>query len=543
MKKFLLSISVALFISATSFAQQSTAIPLPKVDQKYWQHASVEEDSIYGVNTQKAIQFLTANKRKPSELIVGVLDSGVEIVHPDLKENIWINKKEIPGNKIDDDKNGYIDDVNGWNFIGGKDGKNVDGDTLELTRLYVKYHNLFETSKDATANKTKYATEYAEFQKIKPVFEDKLAEAKQGNFQYGQINEMLQSSFPALNKEWGEKELSEKNLMGFKPKSKEAEQGMMIFGMLPKEEWEGKSMQDFTKKVLEEISGAAKYYKEQVEINLNIELDPRPIVGDNYADNTERFYGNNDVDGPDALHGTHVAGIIAAKTGNGIGMDGIAGDGYVKIMSVRTVPNGDERDKDVANAIRYAADNGAKILNMSFGKAYSPDKKIVWDAFSYAEKKGLLLIKAAGNDNLNIDEEVHYPTAYNEKGVAVSNNVITVGANTMDKNSLKADFSNYGKKSVDVFAPGDKIYSTVPKKDGDYKNLDGTSMASPAVAGVAALVWAHYPKLTAQDIKQIILGSVNKNAQLADLSVTGGVVDAYKAVQLAEKMYKTKKLK
>ncbi|WP_334125750.1 S8 family peptidase [Empedobacter brevis] len=544
MKKFLLSISVAMFLGVASFAQETTtALPLPKVDQKFWQHESLEETGVYGVNTQKAIQFLESKKRKPSQLIVGVLDSGVEITHPDLKDNIWTNAKEIANNGKDDDKNGYVDDIHGWNFIGGKDGKNVDGDTLELTRLFVKYRDLFEKSADAASNKTKYPKEFEDYQKIKTEFENKLAEAKQGAAQYGQMDEVFKVAFPALNSEWGDKELNEKNMVAFQPKSKEAQQGMMIFGLVPKEAWEGKSMKDFTKEIGDEISGGAKYYKKQVEINLNTELDPRPIVGDNYADKSERNYGNNDVDGPDSLHGTHVSGIIAAKSGNGIGMDGIAGNGYVKIMSVRTVPNGDERDKDVANAIRYATDNGAKILNMSFGKAYSPDKQIVWDAFKYAEKKGVLLIKAAGNDNVNIDDEIHYPTLFDEKGNEISKNVITVGANTMDHTNLKASFSNFGKKSVDVFAPGQAIYSTVPNKDGEYKNEDGTSMASPVVAGVAALVWAHYPKLTATDIKQILMDSVNKNPSLADISVTGGVVDAYKAVQLAEKMYIAKKLK
>ncbi|WP_312313372.1 S8 family peptidase [Empedobacter brevis] len=544
MKKFLLSISVAMFLGVASFAQETTtALPLPKVDQKFWQHESLEETGVYGVNTQKAIQFLESKKRKPSQLIVGVLDSGVEITHPDLKDNIWTNAKEIANNGKDDDKNGYVDDIHGWNFIGGKDGKNVDGDTLELTSLFVKYRDLFEKSADAASNKTKFPKEFEDYQKIKTEFENKLAEAKQGAAQYGQMDEVFKIAFPALNSEWGDKELNEKNMVAFQPKSKEAQQGMMIFGLVPKEAWEGKSMKDFTKEIGDEISGGAKYYKEQVEINLNTELDPRPIVGDNYADKSERNYGNNDVDGPDSLHGTHVSGIIAAKSGNGIGMDGIAGNGYVKIMSVRTVPNGDERDKDVANAIRYATDNGAKILNMSFGKAYSPDKQIVWDAFKYAEKKGVLLIKAAGNDNVNIDDEIHYPTLFDEKGNEISKNVITVGANTMDHTNLKASFSNFGKKSVDVFAPGQAIYSTVPNKDGEYKNEDGTSMASPVVAGVAALVWAHYPKLTAIDIKQILMDSVNKNPSLADISVTGGVVDAYKAVQLAEKMYIAKKLK
>ncbi|MFV0153831.1 S8 family serine peptidase [Empedobacter falsenii] len=541
MKKFLLSISVAMFIGVASFAQET--IPLPKVDQKYWQHESLEESGVYGVNTQKAIQFLESKKRKPSQLIVGVLDSGVEVTHADLKDNVWINAKEIAGNGKDDDKNGYIDDVHGWNFIGGKDGKNVDGDTLELTRLFVKYKNLFETSTDAASNKTKYPEKFEEYQKIKVEFENKLAEAKQGAMQYQQMDEIFKVSFPVLISEWGEKDLDEKNMSTFQPKSKEAQQGMMIFAMVPKEAWDGKTMKEFLKKVGDEIAEGAKYYKEQVEINLNTELDPRPIVGDDYANVNERYYGNSDVDGPDSNHGTHVAGIIAAKSGNGIGIDGIAGQGNVKIMSVRTVPNGDERDKDVANAIRYATDNGAKILNMSFGKAYSPDVKAVWEAFKYAQDKGVLLIKAAGNDNENIDTNIHFPTVYNEAGTAISNNVITVGSNTSNKDELKSSFSNYGKKSVDVFAPGSDIYSAIPTRDGEYKSNSGTSMASPVVAGVAALVWSHYPKLTTQQVKQIILDSVNKNDQLKDISVTGGVVDAYKAVQLAEKIYTDKKLK
>ncbi len=543
MKKFLLSISVAMFIGVTSFAQQATTAVKPTTEQKAWQHESFEDKGVYGVNTKKAIKFLESKKRKPSEIVVGVLDSGVEITHPDLKDNIWTNKKEVAGNGKDDDKNGYVDDVHGWNFIGGKDGKNVDGDTLELTRLYVKYKDLFETSKDAASNKTKYAKEFEDFQKIKPEFENKLAEAKQYSAQFGEIKKSFQKPIDALIKEWGDKPLNSDNMLAFKPKSPDTGFAMQIFGMVPKEAWEGKSMKEFATKFMDEINEGEKHYSDQVNFNLNTQLNPRTIVGDNYADKTERIYGNSDVDGPDALHGTHVSGIIAAKTNNGIGMDGVAGEGYVKIMSVRTVPNGDERDKDVANAIRYAADNGAKILNMSFGKPYSPEVQIVRDAFKYAEKKGLLLIKAAGNDNQDVDTNDNFPTIFNEKGEALVKNVITVGANTIDKDNLKASFSNYGKKSVDVFAPGAEIHSTVPNKDGEYKDLDGTSMASPVVAGVAALVWSHYPKLTAIDIKQIIMESVNKNASLADLSVTGGVVDAYKAVQLAEKMYVAKKLK
>ena len=537
MKKKLYSIAFALLISTFSIAQ-SSSVKQP-IDLNNWQHLSIEKDNVYGVNTQQAIEFLKSKKRIPQPLVVGVLDSGVEITHEDLKDNVWFNTKETKDGK-DNDNNGYIDDLNGWNFIGGKDGKNVESDTLELTRLLKKYKSLFESNANAEANKTKFAKEYNEYLTIKDKYENELAEAKQGYSQFEPFIKTLQPNVDVLIKEVGENKLTEDFMLKYQPKSREANQAMILFGMFPKENWEGKTIKEFTSGAVSELQEYFKHLSDQVNYNLNLDFEPRGIVGDNYDNVKEKSYGNNDVDGPDSGHGTHVAGIIAAKSNNGIGINGIAGDGYVKILSVRTVPNGDERDKDVANAIRYAVDNGAKILNMSFGKAYSPNKEIVWDAFKYAEQKGVLLIKAAGNDNLDIDQEIHYPTVFNDKGQAVSNNVITVGSNTSDSENLKSDFSNYGKKSVDVFAPGSQIYSAIPTREGKYKANSGTSMASPVVAGVAALLWAHYPKLTTQQVKQIIMDSVNKNEQLKDISVTGGVVDAYKAVQLAEKLYGNK---
>ncbi len=537
MKKIILSLSVALFLSINTFAQNNTK----NVDINTWQHASFEDTGVYGVNTQKAIDFLKEKKRKPSELIVGVLDSGVELTHEDLKDNAYVNKKEVAGNKKDDDKNGYVDDVNGWNFIGGANG-NVDGDTLELTREYLELKKLFEGAA-AEENIKKDPTKFEEYKKVKAEFETKLAEAKTKYNEYSSYLEAVKEPVNKLTADLGDTKLTAESLKNYSAKDPSNAQLLQLFAMVPEDYWTNKTMKEFGGEMLEELQGVVDYYGDQVKYHLNVTDDFRAIVGDNYADKKEKIYGNNDIDGPDSSHGTHVSGIIAAKRNNGIGIDGIAGDGYVKIMSVRTVPNGDERDKDVANAIRYAVDNGAKILNMSFGKAYSPEKELVWDAFKYADAKGVLLIKAAGNENANIDEDIHFPTNFDEKGNVVAKNVITVGSNTVDPEILRSDFSNFGKKSVDVFAPGSQIYSSIPTKDGKYKAMSGTSMASPVVAGVAALVWGHYPKLKAEDVKKIILESVNKNPQLTDYSVTGGVVDAYKAVQLAEQMYKDKKLK
>lgn len=535
MKKLWMSLGFGFLIAFSASAQDSILLRTEKV----WYNDSFEDTGVYGVNTQKAVGFLKEHNRKAVPLIVAVLDGGIQADHVDLAANMWVNPREKPGNGKDDDKNGYVDDVHGWNFIGGKDGKNVDGDNLESVRIYKTLIPLFE-SDDAVKNETnrnKLPEKYKQYLDLKSEITKKQAEAKSNLAQYTAIKEQVDKGFKPLIEYFGDQPLTEENLSKYEP-TEETMGAMMMFGMTPKEEWEGHTMKEFYDEVSSQINEGIEYFKGQLDYHYNLDFDPRGIVGDDYKNTDEQLYGNSDVEGPDALHGTHVAGLVSAVVGNGKGIDGIAGNS-VKIMGVRTVPNGDERDKDVANSIRYAVDNGAKILNMSFGKAYSPDKEAVWDAMKYAEKKGALLIKAAGNDNENIDVDIHYPTNFDNEGNQVIESIITVGASNPDPTALKASFSNYGKKSVDVFAPGNQILSTVPHDQ--FKELQGTSMASPIVAGVAALVWSHYPKLTAVEVKQIIMDSVNKNPQLEDISVTGGVVDAYKAVQLAEEMYKNKK--
>lgn len=292
-------------------------------------------------------------------------------------------------------------------------------------------------------------------------------------------------------------------------------------------------------------------YKSMVECGLNPDFDPRNIVGDDYSNSNERYYGNADCNGPASLHGTHVAGIIAAARNNGVGMDGVAAD--VKIMAVRCVPNGDERDKDVANAIRYAVDNGAKILNMSFGKKYSWDKKVVDDAVKYAESKGVLLIHAAGNDNLDIDDVTHYPCKkYENKKEAT--NFMTIGALSWKADTkVVAPFSNYGKKNVDLFSPGVDIYSTTPKNT--YKDESGTSMAAPVAAGVAAVLKSYYPNLTPEQLKKILMksslktykgakvikpGTKDEMIKFDKLSKSAGIINLYEAIKMADKFTKLK---
>lgn len=536
MNKFWITLGLAFTLTVSGFAQVATE----STAQNVWYNADKEATGVFGVNTEKAHEFLKEKNRKPSSMIVGILDSGVQADHIDLKANMWVNPKEKAGNGKDDDKNGYIDDINGWNFIGGKDGKNVEGDTLEKVRLYrYVYLPMFEGADAAKnkANQTAKPAEYADYLKVKEEIQAEIKDAQDGLGQYTMISEMVEKGFPALIKDFGDQKVTEEVLGKYTP-TEESMAGLQIFAFIPKDYWEGKTMQEVYNSLSGEMKGAIEYYGSVSKYHYNVDFESRGIVGDNYENKKEIGYGNSDVEGPDAGHGTHVAGVIAAVRGNNIGIDGIAGN-HIQIMSVRTVPNGDERDKDVANAIRYATDNGAKILNMSFGKSHSPEKDLVWEAMKYAEKKGVLLVKAAGNDGDNIDEVVHYPTNFDDKGNRVVESLLTVGASTPDALNLVASFSNYGVKSVDVFAPGTAILSTVPKDK--FKEEQGTSMASPITAAVAALVWSHYPKLTALEVKEIVMKSVNKDAQLTDKSVSGGVVDALKAVQLAEQMYKGRK--
>ncbi|MGH7618314.1 MAG: S8 family serine peptidase, partial [Gemmatimonadaceae bacterium] len=294
------------------------------------------------------------------------------------------------------------------------------------------------------------------------------------------------------------------------------------------------------------IDDGLKSLEGQLKYGLNPDYDSRTLVGDHYSDPTERHYGNADVMGQDAEHGTHVAGIIGAVRGNGIGVDGIAP--AVKFMMIRVVPDGDERDKDIANAIRYATDNGAQIISMSFGKPYSPYKSTVDDAVKYADAHGVLMIHAAGNDGADLSKGKNFPTpAFLGGGHAI--NWIEVGASSWKGGvDLAGSFSNYGKHEVDVFAPGVDILSTEP--GNNYGRLSGTSMAAPVVSGLAALLMSYYPNLSAGDIRRIIVSSVSRHADqmvnkpgegsdkvpFGTLSVSGGIVNAYRAVKMAEEV-------
>ena len=548
-------IAACFMTSFVSFAQQAETALDPMQDKNLmtWYHQDFASSAIYGVNTQNAYQYLESKNLKIKPVIVGVLDSGVEVDHPGLIKNMWKNVNEVPNNGKDDDGNGYIDDVYGWNFSGGKNG-DIDTDNMEVTRVVKKYQSIFEgpNSTQNKANQAKMPEEFVMYMKSKEIFTKKSVEAKQNYETYKRIQEVIPSMIAMLHGQ----NLTQEVMGAIKPTTPEESMALSVLGQVSRDpSITGKSPAEVQKFLEAQMKEALDYYEPQALKQYNLEYDSRAsIVGDHYDDYAEKNYGNNHYEGPDAKHGTHVAGIIA---GLPQGTEVQYGVGYktAKIMTVRAVPNGDERDKDVANAIHYAVDNGAKILNMSFGKPVSPGKEVVWDAFKYAESKGVLLVKAAGNDNEDIAENVYYPT--NFKNVADAkpfiNNMIVVGASTNDNEFLRASFSNYNHKMVNVFAPGDKIYSTVP--DGKYEYLQGTSMASPVVAGAASVLLAYMPNLTPAQLIESLVKTSNKstvNAMISSntnnrfdmVSEAGGVIDLRKAAEYAyDNFYKGSTIK
>jgi cell wall-associated protease len=514
-----------------------------------WHHLDLKQDSMYGVSTDVAYEKLVKDK-KGKTVIVAVLDSGVDFDHEDLKDVMWVNEDEIPGNGVDDDNNGYIDDIHGWNFIGGKDGKNVDKDTYEVTRLYASLKYKYEDVDPSKLNK-KQKEQYKLYQEVKEEVLTKGNEAKENYERIKTQRDNLLESIAAFAEKMGDKKITLENLEAIDTgdddklmMGKQMLQGLLMNGQ------EIESFDQVKETINKGYQRGLDYYEGQYAYGYNPDFDPRPIVGDNYADSYEKGYGNNIYDGPDASHGTHVAGIIAATRNNGIGMNGIANN--VKIMTVRAVPDGDERDKDVANGIIYAVDNGASIINMSFGKLYSWDKKAVDKALKYARKHDVLLVHAAGNNSDNNDMINHYPVEKYEKksffGPERADNWIEVGALSYKQGAdFAAVFSNYGQKEVDIFAPGVAIYSTIP--DDGYASFQGTSMASPVVAGVAAVVRSYFPDLSAKEVKEVLMssatpikenvlvpGTKDKMVPFKILSVSGGVANLYNALMKAAEM-------
>jgi len=508
---------------------------------KNWHHQGANSEFPTGIGSSEWYTSLTPGKLK--KIVVAVIDSGVDIDHPDLKDNIWINPGEIAGNKKDDDGNGYVDDISGWNFLGGPDGRSVVKESLEVTRLYGEEKSKWENV-DPSKLKGKKKKEYNDFLEMKEIVETKLANAREHIDQIKEMESIVMKSLDAAKAELKGDSLDVTRLE--KSDKEEVQTAAKIIRNVEEQGIKVESIDWLIDIASEQFLSQSQADEDNINYSYNPDYNVRTIIGDEYTDFENRSYGNNDVNGEFSFHGTHVSGIIGAERNNGEGMDGIADN--VALMVVRTVPDGDERDKDVANAIIYAVDNGAEVINMSFGKGYSPEKKLVDFALKYAAKNDVLLVLGAGNESSNIDENPSFPNdTYAKKplfGSATAKNLISVGALSPNGGEQSiAEFSNYGKKEVDVFAPGVYIYSTTP--DNTYDYASGTSMASPVVTGVAAMIRSRYPKLSAPQVKEVIIKSVRKLPAKViqpgtydlvssdELSVSGGAIDMPAAMKLA----------
>jgi subtilisin family serine protease len=505
----LLFAALALGAPAAGHAQADTALA-------NWHLLDFTADRVPGISAERAYRELLSGLQPRDTVIVAIIDSGVEIDHPDLAGVVWTNPREVAGNNRDDDGNGYVDDIHGWDFQGGRDGRDVAHETLEITRLFAACRAQGVTEVAGTP-----CTE------IRSEFQRRAGEARGMASQIQPLMDMV----TLLERTAGTQELTLEVLRGIQSTDPQVVRARtQIAGILN------------NGATVAQIKEFHEYATHRVEYAFNPDYDPRPVVGDNYANLNERGYGNNEVEGPDASHGTHVAGIVGAMRNN-VGVSGVAP--AVRLMIIRAVPDGDERDKDVANAIRYAVDNGARVVNMSFGKSHSPEKGAVDEAVRYAESKGVLLVHGAGNDGADLNDEGSFPNQLYAGG-GRAGNWIEVGASGWSSlGELAADFSNYGRGRVDVFAPGVSILST--STDYEYVRLDGTSMAAPVVTGIAATLLAYFPELTAQQVREIILASAVRytdqqvtrpggegRVPFGELSDTGGVVNLYNAVQMAQ---------
>ncbi|MBU2900608.1 S8 family peptidase [Maribacter dokdonensis] len=493
---------------------------LTTAEKNNWGHLDLVTDTIPGMSVDKAYAEIIKNK-KGTKTIVAVLDSGIDLDHEDLDGVLWTNTKEKPGNGIDDDGNGYIDDIHGYNFLG--ESYNEQLEYVRMLRLNIG---------DA-----------ATLAKAKTKLDSKYNEALQGKEQYESIYQAVKNADADVKKYLKKNTYTKQDLATITATDETMQRNIAILNQMF-------GIKDTIPEVLEELNNGIKYYTEQLNYNLNKDFNGRESVGDDPYDFTDVDYGNgnpmNRVD--DESHGTHVAGIIGAERNNGIGVNGVANN--VAIMSIRAVPNGDEYDKDIARGIRYAVDNGARIINGSFGKSFSPNAQWVYDAIKYAADNNVLFVHAAGNDGADLDNPVNanFPNDQVNNGPEIADNVITVGAlNPKYGSELVASYSNYGKINVDIFAPGTDIYSTYPNNDYEYS--PGTSMAAPGVAGVAALVMSQYPSLTAAQVKKIILQSglpiktkvvlgknTGKSASLDEISTSGKIANAYNALVMASKV-------
>lgn len=518
-----------LFLLSYSFLNSQEV--KPKI--KDWHYLDYEKDGYRGISLQQAYDLLKGRKSEP--VIVAVIDSGIDTLQPDLKPVLWNNPKEIPNNNVDDDGNGLIDDYYGWNYLGAANGENLAISVSDIYRTYHRFKKQFEgkNTNQIPAGEKWYFREWKRAEeKINEAYTragSQISTVRQNWEVITQSNELFKQ---LLNKPV----FSEKDLDSLKVKKDDkplVDLWRRIFGG-----------RDFTNEQFIKDYGN---YKKELEDDLIQKTVPPvdargELLKDDDYDITKTKYGNHNLSTHSGYHGTSVSSIIGAVRNNNSGIDGIADN--VKIMMIRGILGKDEFDKDVALSIRYAVDHGAKVINMSFGKYISPDKKWVDDAIKYALEKDVVLVHAAGNDAEDVDRDDNYPSIYTIENEYLPN-LINVGASgDASTGGIVAPFSDYGKKMVDVFAPGVDIHCAIT---GDGTQVaSGTSLASPIVAGIAALLRSYFPKLKAPEIVKIIKksgitikekvikpGTDKELVDLSELCNTGKIVNAAAAVKMA----------
>ncbi|MGH1384462.1 S8 family serine peptidase [Kordia sp.] len=530
-------------ILTASFAKKKT---LTKTEKQNWHFKDIYEDSIPGISLDKAYRELLKNK-KGSTIIVAVLDTELDIEHKDLKNQIWINSDEIPNNNIDDDNNGYLDDIHGWNYLQTVQGGNIQYSRFGCTRIIEKYKPIFEnkTLQNIPSNKIKQFKEYQRaikiFQKEKKYILEDIAAYKRIKNKFIEVDSLLTKYFPRKNYTISEIDSISKitNDSLLKPQLR--------------------FMKYYLKNNINPKWADENIKNEKIKLDtwLDFSYNDRKVQGDNIDDISDISYGNNNIQGSKrGSHGTKVMSVLAATRNNDIGINGISNS--LKVMFLGVAPLGNEHDKDIALAIRYAVDNGAKIINMSIGKEFSMHPEWLEEAFKYAESKDVLIVSSAGNKSYDLNSEFDYPDDYNENGEYVKN-FIKVGASSYKADSTMVWLSsNYSVKNVDIFAPGHKIYCLSRSR---ARNSSGTSLASAVVSGIAALIRSHYPNLSAIEVKEIILESgisfdvdvvqpypygekqpPNK-IPFSSLSKSGKIVNAYNALLMAEEVSKKKRRK
>lgn len=559
MKIFLILLSAFVIISCKTITNSTNLKTLSDSGPKTWCHKDFVSDKIPGISLNR--WYTEKYKQTQNKIIVAVIDTQIDTNHEDLKGQLWTNEKEISNNEIDDDKNGYIDDINGWNYLGTKNSNYIVWANFEYVRLIRKWRPFFGDKteeeiepkdlvnfKEYKRAQNKWNSEiktYDNWLKYITYNVDFFPKSKDTLKYFFPKGEYTYNQLDSLYKKYkiNDKTLRQRRL------DKDEDLGAKIDFMMARFEFKETDYNDLKDM---KVQVDSVYHK-----NLNMDYNERVSI-DGGISGLENGYGTNnlnmDIKGTRKFntHSTEVSSVIASNRENKIGINGFSNN--IKIMPLTVVPSGDENDKDIALAIRYAVDNGAKIINMSFSKDFSVNKELVFEAINYAEKHNVLLVHCAGNDSEDADLNPKYPSDNNfTSSNEISNNFINVGSiNHKVDSTFVSNFSNYGKRNVDLFAPGEQIYVAIP--NNKYQFDSGTSLAGPMVSGAAALLWLYYPKLTVQEVKQIILesgtsydievlvpGGEGKKTKFSELSKSGKVLNVYNAMKMAKEMSKKKK--